>query len=411
MLVNKPKIFSFFAGAGFLDLGFEMSDYDIVYVNEISPHFMKAYRYSRQVLNLPSPIYGYHEAEQGDVSKLIEGELALRLHYLIKDARKNNNLIGFIGGPPCPDFSIGGKNRGIQGENGKLSASYIEIICQQKPDFFLFENVKGLYRTKKHKAFFEKLKLQLEQAGYLLVERLINSLEYGVPQDRDRIILIGFKINFIESFNCVFNEKDKNYLNDFFPWSRYILYPKCKVFSYPWISTNPFRENSEILCPENIPQELTVEYWFRKNDVINHPNAKHYFQPKAGIKRFLSVDEGDDSKKSYKRLHRWRYSPTVCYGNNEVHLHPYKARRLSVAEALAIQSLPKNFVFPETLSLTAMFKAIGNGVPYLVAKALAESLIDFLEKPYLYTDSSLNKQLELPIIFSYSNSHADEVQN
>lgn len=108
-MINKPKIFSFFAGSGFLDLGFEMSGYDIVYVNEISPYFMEAYRYSRQVLSFPSPEYGYHQAEEGDVSKLIEGELALHLHYLIKDARKNNNLIGFIGGPPCPDFSIGGK--------------------------------------------------------------------------------------------------------------------------------------------------------------------------------------------------------------------------------------------------------------------------------------------------------------
>lgn len=221
-----------------------------------------------------------------------------------------------------------------------------------------------------------------------------------MPQDRDRIILIGFRIDTIKNFNFEFYNKYKNCFNNCFPWHRYIVYPKHKVLSYPWIATNPFEANSETICPDNIPQELTVEYWFRKNDVINHPNAKHYFQPKAGIKRFLSVDEGDDSKKSYKRLHRWRYSPTACYGNNEVHLHPYKARRLSVAEALAIQSLPKNFVLPETMSLTAMFKAIGNGVPYLVAKALAQSVLDFLEQPYLSTEISLNKQLEFPIILS-----------
>jgi DNA (cytosine-5)-methyltransferase 1 len=111
---------------------------------------------------------------------------------------------------------------------------------------------------------------------------------------------------------------------------------------------------------------------------LNHPNAKDYFQPRAGIVKFTIVDEGDDSKKSYKRLHRWRYSPTACYGNNEVHLHPYKIRRISVAEALAIQSLPENFVLPENMSLTNKFKTIGNGVPYLAAKGLAQTMLDFL---------------------------------
>ena len=85
-------------------------------------------------------------------------------------------------------------------------------------------------------------------------------------------------------------------------------------------------------------------------------------------------------KKSYKRLHRWRYSPTAAYGNNEVHLHPYKPRRISAAEALAIQSLPKNFIIPEHISLSNMFKTIGNGVPYLAAKGLAETISVFIEK-------------------------------
>ena len=93
---------------------------------------------------------------------------------------------------------------------------------------------------------------------------------------------------------------------------------------------------------------------------------------------FSVIDEGDDLKKSYKRLHRWRYSPTAAYGNNEVHLHPYKARRISAAEALAIQSLPKDFVIPENTTLTDMFKTIGNGVPYLAARGLAQTIFDFI---------------------------------
>ncbi|MFV0336717.1 MAG: DNA cytosine methyltransferase [Chthoniobacterales bacterium] len=129
----------------------------------------------------------------------------------------------------------------------------------------------------------------------------------------------------------------------------------------------------------NIPYHLTVEYWFKKNNVERHPNALHRFKPRQGLSRFLSVDEGDDSRKSFKRLHRLRYSPTACYGNNEVHLHPTEARRISVAEALALQSLPKSFQLPGSMSLSAMFKTIGNGVPFLAAKALAGMIKECLE--------------------------------
>jgi DNA (cytosine-5)-methyltransferase 1 len=78
--------------------------------------------------------------------------------------------------------------------------------------------------------------------------------------------------------------------------------------------------------------------------------------------------------KSFKRLHRWRYSPTACYGNNEVHLHPYLPRRISVAEALALQSMPTKFALPTDMPLSKAFKTIGNGVPFLAALGLARSV-------------------------------------
>ena len=91
------------------------------------------------------------------------------------------------------------------------------------------------------------------------------------------------------------------------------------------------------------------------------------------------IAEGDDSKKSYKRLHRWRYSPTVAYGNNEVHLHPYKTRRLSATEAMALQTIPAEFSLPADMTLTDKFKTIGNGVPFVLAKGIAKTIKDFLE--------------------------------
>lgn len=354
--MKEARIYSFFAGAGFLDLGFEKSGFDVVYVNEYHQPFLEGYKHSRKVLGLPVPRHGYDgiSIENVDAGKLIV--------YQNED-RKSGNLTGFIGGPPCPDFSVGGKNRGHEGDNGRLSRVYIDLIVKVRPDFFLFENVKGLYRTKKHRDFFESLKGDLRKSGYVLHERLINSIEYGAPQDRDRIILVGF-----------LNKK----LPKTFTWSERI-YPERKAFELGWPTTEHYDPYVQRLMPNSVVSELTVQHWFEKNDVKNHPNGKHYFQPRAGLSKFLAIAEGDDSRKSYKRLHRWRYSPTAAYGNNEVHIHPYEARRISVAEALAIQSLPKEFELPDTMTLTNMFKTVGNGVPYLAALGLAKSIKNHLE--------------------------------
>lgn len=397
-LSRKIGIFSFFSGAGFLDLGFELSGLNVVYASEINADFMQAYSYARSNLGISAPVYGCHTDEGGDIAKLTNGQERLRLSELIQDARQTADVIGFIGGPPCPDFSIGGKNKGRQGDHGKLSGSYIELICQQKPDFFVFENVKGLWITKAHRAFYEELKFRLIKSGYILTERLINSIEYGVPQDRERIILIGFKDSFISEQGVKINKRFLSKIS--FPWNKNVKYPRSKVFSYAWADTDIFEENSVRVCPENIPQELTVEHWFRLNDVLNHVNAEHHFKPRAGIKRFMSISEGDNSGKSFKRLHRWRYSPTVCYGNNEVHLHPYKVRRISVAEALSLQSLPRDFILPPNISLTKMFKIIGNGVPYIASKAIAEVIVEFLSNPQYYYEQIDSGQLELSLMVS-----------
>lgn len=156
---KHAKIFSFFSGSGFLDLGFELNGFDLAYVNEIFSPFMQAYRYSRQCLNLPLPEYGYHEGEAADVAKLTEGESAVYLSQFIGDARKNSDIIGFIGGPPCPDFSVGGKNRGGEGERGRLSAAYVELICQHQPDFFYLKMSRDCGERKSTALFLNSLSL------------------------------------------------------------------------------------------------------------------------------------------------------------------------------------------------------------------------------------------------------------
>jgi DNA (cytosine-5)-methyltransferase 1 len=103
--------------------------------------------------------------------------------------------------------------------------------------------------------------------GYTLHERLINSIEYGAPQDRERIILLGFQSKRLaKSFN----------------WSGR-LYPDRNAFSYSWPTTNEFSEDSTLAMPESLPQELTVDYWFKKNNVSEHVNAKHVFTARSWI--------------------------------------------------------------------------------------------------------------------------------
>ena len=368
---KKISIFSFFSGAGFLDLGFEMlPDYQVVYVNEFHKAFNDIYQYSRAKMGIPTPIYGHHVE---DINGILQEPNLSEFKELINKS-KAETLTGIIGGPPCPDFSVAGKNKGEKGENGRLSGIYTEIICKTLPDFFLFENVKGLYRTAKHRAFFEQLKRKFRKAGYFMTERLLNAIEYGAPQDRDRIILIGFRKDIAEKYNL---PVAKSQLQDF-PWEKFTKYTQEQVHECAWPTTSPYRENVVTEQPEGIIPELTVEYWWRQNDVEHHPNARMFFQPRAGIARFTTKDEGDDLKKCYKRLHRWRYSPTAAYGNNEVHIHPYKPRRISVAEALAIQSLPREYELPMDVSLTDAFKTIGNGVPFVLAKGVASSIVDYI---------------------------------
>ena len=350
------KIFSFFAGLGFLDLGFENAGFNISFVNEKNSTFLSSYKYARRNRNY-SPVYGYSDNDIRDYLSSNKWNATFQDYN-----NRNGYLIGFIGGPPCPDFSVAGKNKGQDGKNGILTSVYFEIIKLYKPDFFLFENVKGLYRTKKHRSFYEDEKSKLREAGYILFDSIENSLEYGVPQYRDRLFLVGF-------LKSKFGEKVKFNMGSH---KKYILED---VLTLDWPKTNPFFVDMPMMCPKHIQEELTVEYWFKKNMVDLHKNSRDFFGIKS-IDKYLKTYEGDISGKSFKRLHRWRYSPTAAYGNNEVHLHPYKLRRISVAEALAIQSAPADFEIPDKISLSAKFRMVSNGVPVLLAQGIAKDILD-----------------------------------
>lgn len=360
---KRHSVFSFFTGAGFLDAGFADAGFRVAFANEYSPEFARGYLHGARSLGHEEPCHGLHVKS---IEEFASGPGLTELRRLLAEERRTGSRVGFVGGPPCPDFSVGGKNRGAAGDNGMLTRVYFNLIRAAQPDWFVFENVKGLFRTKRHREFFDEMRNAVRAAGYRTDERLINAIEYGAPQDRDRIIMIGVRSKLLPGPPDLTVD-----------WKRHVLFERSVLEEVNWPTENPFRGKSS--RPRGVPAELTVSYWFDRNDVTRHPNAGHAFMPRQGLKRFESVAEGDDKKKSYKRLHRHRYSPTACYGNNEVHLHPTLPRRISVAEALALQSLPKAFELPADMTLSAMFKTVGNGVPYLAALGIAQTVAQILD--------------------------------
>ena len=364
---KKISIFSFFSGIGSLDLAFERNGYNIVFVNEYDELFMESYRYARTQMNQRAPLYGYHN---DSAERYVKRRGKRNLIDLVAQEREKGNLVGFIGGPPCPDFSVAGKNAGAAGENGRLTKVYFDIICRCRPDFFLFENVKGLVKTEKHRTFYNEMMMKVQANDYIIAEKVLNALAYGVPQFRERVFMVGIQ-----------KELYRNVPDTLpFDWNKHALFEVEDILRREWPKEREFAANSLYeFSFRKIPKKLTVEHWFIKNDVENHLNGNDVFQVKKGRAKIASIPEGDTSGKSFKRLHRWRYSPTAAYGHNEVHLHPYKERRISVAEAMAIQSLPKEFVVLPALPLSKKFKMIGNGVPYLMAAAIAKTLRETLE--------------------------------
>ncbi len=374
------QILSLFSGGGFLDMGFMNNGFQIVEAIEQEESFITAY--NEGVTSYINKSQKKIFVEKKVKSPTIESPLdASCLDLQKKLKKKYNDITGIIGGPPCQDFSAGGKNKGHTGERGKLIFTYLEIVKKVKPSFIFFENVAGLVNTKNHQVGFFELYDALQAEGYHIWYEVINSLDLGIPQDRPRLALVGFKKMIIKKllksgYKLILETPSDNDESMIFKW------PK-KKFDQPktidWPTTWNF--GSGVIKEEisKIPDDhkcLTVAHAFEGlND--NSPNQKEHFEPYSH--KFKTIFEGDTSGKSFKRLHRYRYSPTVAYGNNEVHLHPTQKRRLTVREALRLQTVPDTYILSTDISLTSKFKLISNGVPTKKAELIAKEIRRTLE--------------------------------
>ena len=364
LMAQRIPVLSFFTGAGFLDIGFIQAGFDIIWSNEFNTSFVNGYSSGMATLFSKS-----HKEVKLNTSSIVD----LGPNQIARESFHNTprpEVFGIIGGPPCPDFSVGGKNRGREGDNGKLSQVYVNRITELQPTFFLFENVPGLFRTKKHREFFELMKLQLQE-HYLVDYRILNALHFGVPQDRERVFIVGVHRKWARK-NMDLRIADNE--SDWFPWPFDSRFDNAKK-RFTWPGESPFGDSP--LKPSGVPNELMVYRAIGDFEEISRlPNGLEGFRPKSP--KFLTIAEGDVSRKSFKRLHRYKYSPTAAYGNNEVHLHPFLPRRITVREALRIQTVPDTYELPPDMTLTSKFKTIGNGVPVNLAFAIAQAFAKLL---------------------------------
>jgi DNA (cytosine-5)-methyltransferase 1 len=368
---KKIPILSFFTGGGFLDMGFTNAGFNVVWTNEYDLTFAQFYSEGitswKQSKNLISKNEKCYISNTNSIKDISAGSI-------IKEAfnNKKSQLFGVVGGPPCQDFSINGNLVGFKGDRGSLTDTYFSKILELQPAFFIMENVTGLIRVKKHKKhFFELLEALSEE--FLVDWEILNSLEFGVPQSRERIFVVGLNKKHFDLRSIQVDLRGK-----WFPFHEKQKYVNPHK-QYKWPQVTAFGTES-IEIPQDIPFQLCLESCLipkDKESVIT--NANEYFNLLGDIERFNLIQEGETNRPSFKRLHRYKYSPTACYGNNEVHLHPYQHRRLSVREALRIQGVDDSYILKTPNLLSKKFKMIGNGVPVPLAKAVAETLKEVID--------------------------------
>lgn len=322
-----PKIVSLFSGAGGLDLGFHDAGFDLAFAVDSSAWAIKTHQRN-------------FENAKSVAADLIELQPAGVLAHL-SQVLSEGESIGVIGGPPCQGFSRANPAALSTDPRNKLPILYLEIVeaLQQKYDvqFVLFENVLGI-RDLKHETAFQGILSKFRELG--LTEKVGEycALDFGVPQNRRRVIISAFK--------------SPAAANAFAP----LTVPRENLDARTAIG--------------DLPAPAFFNRGISPGDIPHHPN---HWTMRPVSKRFADPDNSMKSSRSFRRLTWDRPSPTVAYGHREIHIHPDGRRRLSIYEAMRFQGFPHEFVLEGPLS--AQVEQVSNAVPPPLARALAYATI------------------------------------
>ena len=320
-----PKIVSLFAGAGGLDLGFKNAGFTVSVAIDVAPGAVRTHK-----RNFPKT-----HSEVGDLIKLQpKGVLEI-----VKKVLRPGECIAVIGGPPCQGFSRANTASLADDPRNKLPKLYVEIVQALQAvytvEFIVFENVLGI-RDKKHIATFNALKTDLKGLGFDVTEQELCAVDFGVPQNRRRVILSGMRTG--QGYGQVKPRKRTG-----------LKTVRAAIHDLPWPTY--FQRG---LDPKTFPA---------------HPN--HWtMQPKSP--RFEDPDAHVGDGRSFKRLKWDEASPTIAFGHREIHVHPNGRRRLSIYEALLLQGFPPSFVLEGNLS--QQVEQVSNAVPPPLALSVANAV-------------------------------------
>ena len=389
-MTQKPyRVVSLFAGCGGLDLGFINAGFDVVWANDFLKDSVNTYKKN----------IGNHIV-YGDIREIDSSEIP-------------NDIDVVIGGFPCQGFSVANTKRSMKDERNYLYRELLRVIQDKRPKFFVAENVKGLLSMQKGKVL-EMILQDFRDLGYNVSYRILKASDFGVPQHRERIIIIGNNVGVentypeathknnhinvkevighlatIRTRDCSFehdgetihNHVARTNVSDKF-WSRKHQVNQSEICDYlkEWRNKSPWTTKK---IDEHFGYAHTAGHWFRKDKSGSIPNPNDWW----GLKKLLKFDDKYDRavtelvEKNIKfeqslRISNWDSpSDTILAGGPEI--HPNKERRLSVRECAILQTFPNHFEF--TGSLSKMYIQVGNAVPVLLAQKIGYNVFKSIQ--------------------------------
>ena len=315
MVIKKPSVVSLFSGAGGLDLGFKEAGFDLVWANDFDVDAVETYK-----TNIGD------ECVLGDISDISSDDIP--------------NCDVIIGGFPCQGFSMANTKRHVLDERNSLYLEYVRILKDKRPKAFVAENVKGILSIGKG----EVIKAIIEDftnVGYRVKYKLLNAADYGVPQTRMRVIIVGIRSDLNVDFEFPEPTHSKNGANGL----------------HNWVSVKEALEHLPDPDGDNAHSVPNNEYSQYKM-IMNGYLGKRPLNPNLPAP---TVTGRGDRK-----------------GGVVILPHHNGLRRMTVRELATIQSFPTTFVFQG--AKTDCYRQIANAVPVGLANAVASSLISALKE-------------------------------
>jgi DNA (cytosine-5)-methyltransferase 1 len=362
--MSRPIGIDLFAGAGGMSLGFEQAGFDIVAAVEIDPIHCATHEY-----NFP------------DATTICASVIDLTGDEIRRRAKLGNRDIDVVcGGAPCQGFSLMGK-RVFDDPRNQLVFHYVRLVRELNPKYCVFENVKGL-TLGKHAQFLDELIAALDDAGYdvLTPYQVLNAADYGVPQDRRRLFLIGTRKG-LKLPEYPIPNRDRitvwDAIGDLPDAERFDTLWKKDFLSLEWETTSAYGRKLRGLNPD--PKDYSYQRNSSAHLLTCSLRTEHTQSSRSRFERTLPGKTEPISR--FRRLEPNGLCNTLRAGTDSARgahtsprpIHPFLARVITVREAARLHSYPDWFRLHATKWHGC--RQIGNSVPPLLARAVASTLL------------------------------------